>query len=460
MIKDFLNNLTKEPNEISLLKARLSIIDWIGYALAGTKTNQAEPFDNLQNILPKGKALNLFGKKKINLFDSAFINASVGNILELDDMHRTSIIHPGDTVIPAAIAAASFKKVDPYNFLKAIISGYEAAIRMGICLGKEHYEYFYSSATCGVFGASTAASLILNHDTNQCNINKLLNSSLQLSTMTSSGVWQCREGQGEAKQYALANAAKSGLTAAFLAQNGALAPNNMIEGELGFLKAFTNKINYKDLIKKNKDYYINEISNKPWPSCRHSHPVIGATLELNNIIKFNNQKIVNILSIDIQTYQIAIDFCDKVNPQNRNEGKFSLQHCCAVSLLYNDIKEEFFNKEYLEKNDVKKLRNKINIINNAKMSSSFPNEYSVSMQINFNNGFKAEITNKHAKGDPENPMLEQEIFNKTLNLLKNNDIDMHKAENLLDNILRTNISKDKRSSKILWFDDLQKIISN
>ena len=65
MIKDFLNNLTKEPNEISLLKARLSIIDWIGYALAGTKTNQAEPFDNLQNILPKGKALNLFGKKKL-----------------------------------------------------------------------------------------------------------------------------------------------------------------------------------------------------------------------------------------------------------------------------------------------------------------------------------------------------------------------------------------------------------
>ena len=125
---------------------------------------------------------------------------------------------------------------------------------------------------------------------------------------------------------------------------------------------------------------------------------------------------------------------------------------------YSDAKS--YLEEYLEKNDVKKLRNKINIINNAKMSSSFPNEYSVSMQINFNNGFKAEITNKHAKGDPENPMLEQEIFNKTLNLLKNNDIDMHKAENLLDNILRTNISKDKRSSKILWFDDLQKIISN
>ena len=185
MIEEFVKQILKEPSYKTLSKAKLEIIDWIGYAVAGTFTEQAIPFYNLQKILPIGNCLNLFSKDQINLFDSAFINASVGNILELDDVHRTSIIHPGDTIIPAAIAAASFKKIDELNFLKAIVAGYEAAIRMGTCLGKDHYKLFYSSSTCGVFGASAVTSLILNYDTTKNNIIQKLETSLQLCTMNS-----------------------------------------------------------------------------------------------------------------------------------------------------------------------------------------------------------------------------------------------------------------------------------
>ena len=280
MIDLFIEQIMKEPDQDTILKTKLEIIDWIGYALAGTKTKKAIPFCKLQHSLPEGQSLNLFGKRKLNVFDSAFINASVGNILELDDVHRTSIIHPGDTVIPAAIATSSLVDIDILNFLKAIVIGYEAAIRMGICMGENHYEIFYSSATCGVFGAAAASSYILNFKSNSKAIHQKINTAIQLSTMTSSGVWQCRKGDGEAKQYALANASKSGVTSAFLAKNGAQTPSDMIEGELGFLKGYKNHIDYKELIKINNKLLINDVSNKPWPACRHSHPVIGVTLDL------------------------------------------------------------------------------------------------------------------------------------------------------------------------------------
>ena len=123
-----------------------------------------------------------------------------------------------------------------------------------------HYDIFYSSATCGVFGAAAASSYILNHDHNKNLALTKLNYSIQLATMNSSGIWQCRKGKGEAKQYALANASRSGLTAAFLAQKNAQTPIDMIEGELGFLKAFTNKINFEALIKKENTHLINEVS--------------------------------------------------------------------------------------------------------------------------------------------------------------------------------------------------------
>ena len=208
---------------------------------------------------------------------------------------------------------------------------------MGNCLGQEHYKTFYSSSTCGVFGAATASSYILNVNNDKKSFTENLKNSLNLATMTSSGIWQCRQGEGEAKQYALANASKCGVTAAYMAQHGSKAPIDMIEGELGFLKGYAEKIEYNELIKEENIHLINEISNKPWPACRHSHPVIGVSLHIKQEAAKKNVTFDEIEKIEIETYSTAIEFCDKKEPKNNIEGKFSLQHCCALSLIYGKI---------------------------------------------------------------------------------------------------------------------------
>ena len=230
----------------------------------------------------------------------------------------------------------------------------------------------------------------------------------------------------------------------------------MIEGELGFLKAFTNKINFEALIKKENTHLINEVSNKPWPACRHSHPVIGVALELKKIIKKEKINIEDIKFIEIETYQTAIDFCNKPNPTNEIEGKFSLQHCCAISLIFEDIKESFFENNILNNNEIVGLRKKIRINSNKQMSINFPKNYSVQIKIKFKNDKEFTQKSDHAKGDPENPMSEKEICNKTLHLV-NSHIKNNNFNNLIEKILNTNIENDK--SSIVWFNDLQKIIN-
>ena len=79
-----------------------------------------------------------------------------------------------------------------------------------------------------------------------------LKNSLNLATMTSSGIWQCRKGEGEAKQFALANASKCGVTAAYMAQHFTKAPIDMIEGQLGFLKGFAKEKGYKMVLTYSK----------------------------------------------------------------------------------------------------------------------------------------------------------------------------------------------------------------
>ena len=40
--------------------------------------------------------------------DAAFANGAFGNVLEMDDVHREAILHPGPVVVPAALALAAF----------------------------------------------------------------------------------------------------------------------------------------------------------------------------------------------------------------------------------------------------------------------------------------------------------------------------------------------------------------
>jgi 2-methylcitrate dehydratase PrpD len=202
---------------------------------------------------------------------------------------------------------------------------------------------------------------------------------------------------------------------------------------------------------------INEISNKPWPACRHSHPVIGVSLYIKQEAAKKNVTFDEIEKIEIETYSTAIEFCDKKEPKNNIEGKFSLQHCCALSLIYGKIIDEYFNISYLEKIEVKNIINKIKIVENKKMSKNFPRNYSASINVKFKNGLSIKKTNIHAKGDPENPMTEKEICDKSFNLIESKIDAKYDVNLLIEKILNSNEEND--ISNIKWFDDLQKIIN-
>ena len=90
------------------------------------------------------------------------------------------------------------------------------------------------------------------------------------------------------------------------------------------------------------------------------------------------------------------------------------------------------------------------------MSKNFPKNYSAQIKIKYNNDLELIQKSNHAKGDPENPMTEKEICDKTLNLI-NVNIKNNTCDDLIKKILNADIENDK--SSITWFDDLQQIIN-
>ncbi len=91
----------------------------------------------------------------------AFLMGALTHILEVDDIHRASVVHTGCVTVPAAFALAEEHDVSGETFLKSVLYGFEATCRVGMAVGAAHYRIWHNTATCGPYGSAMVAATIL-----------------------------------------------------------------------------------------------------------------------------------------------------------------------------------------------------------------------------------------------------------------------------------------------------------
>ena len=209
---------------------------------------------------------------------AALVNGTTGHAVEMDDDHRTSVLHPAVAVVPAALAAAELKQAGGAEVIEGVVAGYEAMTRIGDAfLGTQYYEGFHPTGTCGVFGAAAAAGSILGLSTDQ------LIAAFGIAGTQAAGLEEWKADGSWIKRLHPGKAAESGLLAVLLAQSGYTGPATILEGENGFLKAFSFERKWdvnKILDGLGTEYRGYGTSFKPYAGCRFFHQVIDATLDL------------------------------------------------------------------------------------------------------------------------------------------------------------------------------------
>ena len=355
---------------------------------------------------PKGACWTV-GGLQLNSDAAAMFNGCLGNIYELDDLHRGAVVHPADTIMAAALAVAQREKVSPHAFLDSVVRGYEMAIRIGLLAGTQHYQHWYSTATCGVFGAATACASLL-----QLNAHQAANALAQAG-MQASGVWQCRLEPGFSKQLATGRSAQSGVLAADLASAGLEGPRHILEGQHGWLAATNSMPTMKHAMavltpEAGSPWLIHEVSFKPWPVCRHVHPAIACAIQLHKKIG----PVDDIVRIEISTYQTALDFANQPQPSNSQEARFSLQHGVAVALLRGDFWLDDTQPEALNLPQLVRLRQQTQVRAHKNWNAAYPAHYGAKLSVWLRNGQCLEASLSDAPGDPENPLSSTEILKK------------------------------------------------
>lgn len=393
MSDEFIALLRREVGQEDRELASYRLLDWLGCAVVGAKEKQGRAIARYARTLPEGSVVCIGGGRR-EASMAAFVNGSLGNILEMDDLHRMSIVHPGDTIIPAVLAVAQRESSTAKSLLTAIVRGYEAAICVGQAAGPEHYHYWYSTATCGVFGAAVAAASLMGLDEDE------LADAIGLAGMQASGLWQCRLEAGFAKQLATARAAQSGVMAADLAKEGFPAPRQIIEGELGLLAATSPLARFETLGENDTcRWKIGEVSEKPWPGCRHTHPVVEAALRYRLSVPYEQ-----IDHVEIHTYKSAVEFCDDPLPDSPHRARFSLQHAFAVAFSKGEPELRDYEGDVLTDVVIDQLRRKVTVFEAPALSDEFPRRFGCQVRLYTTSGDCIEESILSAKGDPENPV--------------------------------------------------------
>ncbi|CAI4214292.1 unnamed protein product [Parascedosporium putredinis] len=88
---------------------------------------------------------------------AAFLNGAFAHTFDFDDTMAEAVLHPGASIIPAALAEAERSGSSGKHLLVALAVGYEVACRLGRALGTGGYARgFHNTSTAGIFGAVAA----------------------------------------------------------------------------------------------------------------------------------------------------------------------------------------------------------------------------------------------------------------------------------------------------------------
>lgn len=343
---------------------------------------------------------------------AALINGTAALVLEFDDSHLESALHPTSPVVAAALPLAHACGCAGRNFLAAVAIGNEMTCRLGLVApGKFHQNGFHPTGIFGTFGAIYAAARCLSLDTSMTMDAIGIGGSLSGALMAS---W---EDGSAAKSLHAGFSALSAVNATFCAKNGISGPRGVFDGRFGFFKAHVQDKGYSFAFARvtdrlGKDWEALKIAPKAYPCGHYIQPLIEAALALRHKQRIMPEDVVSI-SCWMPEHVIPLvaePLAEKRRPSTSFHGRFSLHHSMAEAMVQGALDKESFDTRNLKDSRFNALADKVHAHVDLHMVDR--SQLGGRVEIELHGGRKVSFTVDDMRGMPRNPMSADDIMSK------------------------------------------------
>jgi 2-methylcitrate dehydratase PrpD len=386
-------------------------LDWFASALAGKDARPTRVMEKFAETMgPRdGDSEILVSRKKTSPLFAALINGAASHFVEQDDLHNSSVLHPGTVVFPAVLAAAQSTRASGREFLAAVVAGYECGVRVGEFLGRSHYKVFHTTGTAGKLAAAAGVAHLLKLDAER------MQHCLGSAGTMAAGLWEFLRDAADSKQLHTAKAAADGLMAAYIARDGFTGARKIFEGKQGMAAGMSSDADARCLTDGlGTRWATAETSFKFHASCRHTHPSADALLAL---MQQHKMKADDIASVIAHVHQGALDVLGPVtDPQTIHQSKFSMGFVLALVANLKRASLADFTDEALRDNKLRTFHDKVAMTLDPVVDQAYPKRWFGHVSVKTRDGREFDQRIESPKGDPDNVLSRAELEDKALRL--------------------------------------------
>ncbi len=412
VLSEFLAALRYEALPAAVVaRAEELFLDWFASALAG---RGARPVQILEQFAARmgpadGPSEILVSRRRSAPFFAALVNGATSHVVEQDDLHNGSVLHPGTVVFPAVLAAAQETGASGKDLIVAAVAGYEAGVRAGEFLGRSHYKVFHTTGTAGKLAAAAGVARLLGLDAEHTQ------HALGSAGTMAAGLWEFLRDAADSKQLHTAKAAADGLMAAYLARDGFTGAHRILEGGQGMAAGMSNDADPARLTDGlGTRWALPETSFKYHASCRHTHPAADALLEL---MRAHRLKPEDVSSVTAHVHQAALDVLGPVtDPRTVHQSKFSMGFVLALVAVKGHAGLSDFTEPALRDRALRAFHDKVKMALDPEINRAYPKRWMGRVAVTTRDGRTLEHRIASPKGDPDNTLTRHELEDKAFRL--------------------------------------------
>lgn len=382
-------------------EAKRAILNFFGVALGGRfDPAGAIALKTIGSMAGKPAATVIGHPQRLDILNAAFLNALNANVLEFDDTHMPTVIHPTSPVAPPLFALAEAGRIPGSALIEAFVLGVEVACRIGNSVSPGHYgRGWHVTATCGVMGAAAACARLLGLNTSQTA------HAIGIAASQAAGVVENLP--TGAKNVQVGNSARNGMLAALLAKEGYTAAPQALEGTRGWARASGDAPDMTALVGGlGQTWELAKNAYKAYPCGIVLAPVVDACLDLR---REHRLKPTEIKQVTVRGNSLLLARADRPHVSDDRIAKLSIQHSAAIAFVFGAAGA----REYAAIGDpeIVAFRGKVS----AQEDDEIPIEAAI-VTVQTEDGRMLAAHVHHARGSLERPLSDAEIETKAREL--------------------------------------------
>jgi len=352
-------NYSRLPSTV-IEKAKECLINALACGLGGSQTPPGEKLIHFAEKIGCKAEASVFGRSlKTSCLIAAFVNSSIVNILDFDDIAIPDS-HPTCVIIPTVLSLGEKIKASGKELITAIVTGYEIALRIGEAIRPtaKREANVWGQGTWLTFGSAASSAKLLKLSEEEI-VDTL---GIAGSNAPVPSVWKTPIPRGpNIIKNNFGCASEMGIVSTLLVLEGFRGPEGLLDGETGFwIMAGSDRCDFEKMTYSlGREYKILNVSPKRYPSCAYTHIPLDATL---GVIREYEIRTYDIGEIKIKIFKRATgrNFTNPT-PRNATEAQFSINYVVAAALLGIDALK-WQSQSTINNVNVLKLARKIDVL--------------------------------------------------------------------------------------------------